>query len=65
MSKKMFVLISSVVGGIQTIAVGVVTYLAPENATAINGCIVLVGTCIIDCCTKFITENEDKKVIGQ
>lgn len=61
MTKKMFILISSVVGGAETIAVGVVTYLAPENATAINGCIVLVGTCIIDCCAKFITDTEDKK----
>jgi hypothetical protein len=48
MSKKTFQLISGIVGGVQAIAVAVVTYTSPEFATAINGAIVIVGTAVID-----------------
>lgn len=36
MSKKMFALVSGVVGALQTAGVAVVTYLSPEMATQIN-----------------------------
>lgn len=36
MNKKTFTLISGIVGGIEAIAVAVVTYINPEYATAIN-----------------------------
>ena len=54
MSKKTFRLISGIVGGVQAIAVAVVTYTSPEYATAINGAIVIVGTAVIEACSQFI-----------
>ena len=54
MSKKTFQLISGIVGGVQAIAVAVVTYTSPEYATAINGAIVVVGTAVIEACSQFV-----------
>ena len=54
MSKKTFQLVSAVVGGVQAIAVAVVTYTMPEYATAINGAIVVIGTAIIEACSQFV-----------
>ena len=54
MSKKTFQLISAIIGGVQAIAVAVVTYTAPEYATAINGAIVVIGTTIIEACAQFV-----------
>lgn len=56
MSKKVFALVSGIVGGLQTIGVAVVTYTSPEYATAINSSIVIAGTAIIEICTKFVKE---------
>ena len=54
MSKKTFQLISAIVGGVQAVAVAVVTYTTPEYATAINGAIVVIGTAIIEACSQFV-----------
>lgn len=54
MSKKVFALVSGIVGGLETIGVACVTYMAPENATAINSAIAIAGTAIITICTKFV-----------
>lgn len=54
MSKKTFALVSGIVGALQAAGVAVVTYLTPENATAINGAIVIIGTAVIEVCTKFL-----------
>ena len=54
MSKKTFQLISGIVGGVQAIAVAVVTYTAPEYATAINGAIDVIGTAVIEACSQFV-----------
>lgn len=54
MSKKTFQLVSGIVGGVQAIAVAVVTYTSPEYATAINGAIVVIGTAIIEACSQFV-----------
>ena len=54
MSKKTFQLISGIVGGVQAIAVAVVTYTSPENAAAINGAIVILGTAVIEACSQFV-----------
>lgn len=56
MSKKTFQLISGVVGGVQAIAIAVVTYTVDslESAAAINSAIVVVGTAIIEACSKFV-----------
>lgn len=54
MNKKTFNLITGIIGGVQAIAVAVVTYTAPEYATAINSAIVVVGTAIIEACSQFV-----------
>ena len=54
MSKKTFQLISAIVGGVQAIAVAVVTYTTPEYATAINGAIVVIGTAVIEAFSQFV-----------
>ena len=56
MSKKTFTLITGLVGALQTAGVAVVTYTAPEMATAINSAIVIVGTAIIEACNLFVKE---------
>lgn len=53
MSKKMFALVSGIVGGLQTIGVAIVTYTNPEFATAINSAIVIAGTAAIEICNLF------------
>ena len=54
MSKRTFTFVTAIVGGIQTIAIGAVTYFAPESATAINASIVIAGTAIIEICNQFV-----------
>lgn len=54
MSKKTFQLVSAIVGGVQAIAVAIVTYMSPEYATAINGAIVVIGTAVIEACAQFV-----------
>jgi hypothetical protein len=54
MSKKTFNLITGIIGGVQAIGVAVVTYTAPENATAINSAIVVIGTAVIEACSQFV-----------
>ena len=56
MSKKMFALVSGIIGGLQTIGVAIVTYTNPEYATAINSAIVVIGTAIIEACNQFVKE---------
>ena len=58
MSKKMFALVSGVVGGLQTIGVAIVTYTSPEYAAAINSAIVIAGTAVIEICNLFTGEQE-------
>ena len=53
MTKKTFQFVAAIVGGLQTAAVGAVTYFLPEHATAINGAIVIIGTAIIEACAQF------------
>lgn len=54
MSKKTFNLITAIVGGLQTIGIGVVTYTGPEYATAINSAIAIIGTAVIEACSRFL-----------
>lgn len=58
MSKKMFTLITGIVGALQTAGVAIVTYTTPEAATAINSAIVIVGTAIIEACNLFVKEQK-------
>jgi ethanolamine utilization microcompartment shell protein EutL len=54
MSKKVFALVSGIVGALQTAGVAIVTYTSPENATVINSAIVVAGAAIIEICNMFI-----------
>ena len=56
MSKKVFNLISGIVGGLETIGVAVVTYFNPAYAMAINASIVIAGTAIIEICSQFVKD---------
>lgn len=62
MSKKTLALITAIVGGLQTIGVGFVTFYGPEHSTAINSAIVIAGAAIIEICTLFTSpEPEPEK----
>lgn len=56
MNKKVFALVSGIVGALQTAGVAVVTYTSPESATAINAAIVIAGTAVIEICNLFVKE---------
>ena len=56
MSKKTFQLVSAIIGGVQAIAVAVVTYTSPDYAAAINGAIVIAGTAAIEIYNLFVKE---------
>ena len=56
MSKKTFQLVSAIIGGVQAIAVAVVTYTSPSYAAAINSAIVIAGTAAIEICNLFVKE---------
>lgn len=58
MSKKVFNLVTGIVGALQTIGVAVVTYTNPEYATAINSAIVIAGTAVIEICNLFVKSEE-------
>lgn len=57
MSKKVFALVSGIVGALQTAGVAIVTYTSPENATVINSAIVAAGAAIIEICSLFVKEQ--------
>ena len=61
MSKKMFALVSGIVGGLQTIGVAIVTYKSPDFATAINSAIVIAGAAVIEICNLFTVPEAEKE----
>lgn len=56
MTKKTFNLIVAIVGGVQTIAIGVVTFLGLPAAAPINASIVIGGTAIVEICSQFVAK---------
>ena len=56
MSKKVFNLVTGIVGALQTVGVAIVTYTEPAYATAINSAIVIAGTAILEICNLFTEE---------
>lgn len=58
MSKKVFTLITGIVGALQTAGVAIITYTEPSYATAINSAIVIIGTAIIEVCNLFVKEEK-------
>ena len=61
MSKKVFALVSGIVGALQAAGVAIVTYTSPESATAINSAIVIAGTAIIEICNLFVKAEPENK----
>lgn len=56
MTQKIYKLITAIVGGVETIAVGVVTYCEPAGAAAINASIIIAGTAVLEICSQFVKE---------
>lgn len=56
MSRKLYTLISGLVGAVEAAAVALVTYFDPVMATAINASVVIAGTAIIEICGQFVKE---------
>lgn len=56
MTRKVFNLVSALIGAVQTAAIVIVTYQNPEFATAINSSIVIVGTAAIEICSNFVKD---------
>lgn len=60
MSKKLFQFVTAIIGGVQTVAIGSVTYFVEDKTMAmeINGAIAVLGTAIETICAKFVKEEE-------
>lgn len=58
MSKKTFALVTAIVGGISTITVGVVTFINPNYATAINSGIGIAATATLEICAGFVDTSK-------
>ena len=57
MSRRLFTMVSAVVGAVGTIAVAVVTYCNPVHAVAINASIGIAVTAVIDIMAQFVRED--------
>lgn len=57
MSDKVFKLVAGIITGVETVAVAVVTFIAPPAMVAINAAIPLVGNCAIAVCKLFVKEE--------
>ena len=57
MSKKMYTMLSSIVGSVAAIASAIVTYCQPASATAIVASIGIGSTAIIEIMNQFQKEN--------
>ena len=53
MNKKTFALVSGIIGGVEAIAVAIVSYIQPGYMTEINAAIVIVGTAVLEVCNLF------------
>lgn len=56
MSRKVFNLVSALIGAVQTVSIALVTYFNPEHAVVINSSIVIVSTSAIEVCSKFVKD---------
>lgn len=54
MKKKTFNLVAGVIGGVQTIAIAVITFVQPAYAVQINAAIGVAGTAAIEICSLFV-----------
>lgn len=56
MSRKVFNLVSALIGAAQAAGVAIVTFLNPALAVAINSSIVIIGTATIEICSQFVKD---------
>lgn len=57
MSKKVFNLITGIVGGLETITIAIITYSCePAIASSLNAATIIAGTAIIEICNIFVKE---------
>ena len=54
MSKKVYNLVTGIIGGVDVIAVAIVTFVQPSYAVAINASIGIAGTAAIEICGQFV-----------
>lgn len=54
MSKKVYNLVTGIIGGVEVIAIAIVTFVQPSYAVAINASIGIVGTAAIEVCGQFV-----------
>lgn len=54
MNKKVYNLVVAIIGGVSTIAVGVVTFINPAYAVAINASIGIAATAAVEICGNFV-----------
>lgn len=54
MSKKVYNLVTAIIGGVEVIAIAIVTFFNPVYAVAINASIGIVGTAAIEVCNQFV-----------
>ena len=54
MNRKVFNLVSTLIGATQAVSAAVVTYISPEHAVEINSSIVIVSTASIKVHSQFI-----------
>lgn len=60
MSKRAFELIVCITGAVCGVAIGLVTYLQPPYATAINDSIQIIETAVIAICGNFAINTANK-----
>jgi hypothetical protein len=54
MSRKVYNLVTGIIGGVEVIAIALVTFFNPAYAVAINASIGIVGTAAIEVCGQFV-----------
>lgn len=64
MSKKLYILISTLIGLAVAASEALVTYFEPAHAAAINGTVSAIGTCAVTICGLW-TVNTVQKTLGK
>ena len=55
-SRKVFNLVSALIGATQTASIALVTYFSPEHSVSINSSIVIVDIAAIEVCSQFVKD---------
>lgn len=58
MSKKVYNLVTGIIGGVEVIAIAIVTFINPSYAVAINASIGIAGTAAIKICSQFVKSDK-------